>query len=58
MPVTPHPLASIVDELEELNVYCRRYHHGENRNAATEPVDDAELKGYVGRTLRLVGCLM
>ena len=53
-----HPLSSIVDDLDELNIYCRRYHHGENPNAATEPVDDAELQGYVRRTLKLVGCLM
>ncbi len=52
-----HPLAPIVDDLDELNVYCRRYHHGDNPNAATEPVDDAELQGYVRRTLKLVGCL-
>ena len=53
-----HPLFAIVDDLDELNVYCRRYHHGENPNAATEPVDDAELQGYVKRTLKLVGCLL
>ena len=52
-----HPFSAIVDDLEELNIYCRRYHHGENPNAATEPVDDAELQGYVKRTLKLVGCL-
>jgi wobble nucleotide-excising tRNase len=52
-----HPLAPIVDDFDELNVYCRRYHHGDNPNAATEPLDDAELKGYVARTLKLVGCL-
>jgi len=52
-----HPLAPIADDLDEINVYCRRYHHGENLNAATEQVDDNELRGYVGRTLRLVGCL-
>lgn len=52
-----HTLAPIVEDLDELNVYGRRYHHGENPNAATERLDDAELKGYVGRTLRLVGCI-
>lgn len=52
-----HALATIVDDFDELNVYCRRYHHGDNPNAATEPLDDAELQGYVGKTLRLVGCL-
>jgi wobble nucleotide-excising tRNase len=52
-----HPLRPIVDDLDELNIYCRRYHHGENPNAATEQLDNAELKGYVGRTLKIVGCL-
>ncbi len=28
-----HPLSPIVDHLDELNMYCRRYHHGENPNA-------------------------
>jgi wobble nucleotide-excising tRNase len=51
-----HPLAAIADDLDEVNMFCRRYHHAENRGAATEPIDDAELRGYVGRTLTLVGC--
>ncbi len=53
----PHPLHAIFDDLDELNMYCRRYHHGENQNAATEVVDDTELQGYIKRTLKLVGCL-
>jgi hypothetical protein len=53
-----HPLHPIVGDLDELNMYCRRYHHGENPNAATEPIDDAELQGYVKRTMKLVGCLL
>lgn len=55
---TAHQLHPIVDDLDELNMYCRRYHHSENANAATEPIDDAELQGYVRRTLGLVGCLL
>jgi hypothetical protein len=55
---TTHPLYPIVDEFDELNMYCRRYHHGENQNAATEQIDDAELQGYIKRTLKLVGCLL
>jgi wobble nucleotide-excising tRNase len=55
---TAHPLHLIVEDLDELNMYCRRYHHSENEHAATEPIDDAELQGYVRRTLRLVGCLL
>jgi wobble nucleotide-excising tRNase len=54
---TAHPLHPIVDDLDELNMYCRRYHHAEP-GAATEPIDDVELQGYVRRTLRLVGCLL
>ena len=53
-----HSLFAIVEDLEELNVYTRRYHHGESpSSAATEPVDDGELQGYVKKTLRIVGCL-
>jgi wobble nucleotide-excising tRNase len=55
---TTHPLFPIVEDLDELNMYCRRYHHGENPSAATEPMDDTELQGYVRRTLKLVGCLL
>jgi wobble nucleotide-excising tRNase len=53
-----HPLAPIVEDLDELNVYCRRYHHAENPHAATEPIDETELTAYVGRALKLVGCLL
>jgi wobble nucleotide-excising tRNase len=53
-----HPLYPIVEDLDELNVYCRRYHHGENPSAATEPVDDAELQSYVKRTLSIIGYLV
>lgn len=52
-----HPLLAIADDLDDINAYCRRYHHGENNNAANEPIDDNELNGYVKRTLKLVGCL-
>ncbi len=52
-----HPLFPIVDDLDDANVYCRRYHHGENPNAALEPIDDGELLGFVRRTLTLTGAL-
>ena len=54
---TAHPLQAIADDLDEVNMYCRRYHHAENPDAATESIDDAELQEYVRRTLRVVGCL-
>jgi len=44
-----HPFCPIVDDFDELNLYCRRYHHAENPNAATEVIDDAELQTYVKR---------
>src|SRR6185369_15524 len=27
-----HPLRPIADDLDEVNMYCRRYHHAENPN--------------------------
>lgn len=42
-------------ELEAINGYSKKYHHQQNANADTEPINDDELHGYVKRTLRLVG---
>ncbi len=53
-----HPLHAIVDDLDELNIYCRRYHHGDNPNVVTEVIDDTELQGHVRHALKLVGCLL
>ena len=50
-----HQLYPLCDGLEDLNVYTSRYHHGENPQAATEPIGDGELHGYVGRTLEMTG---
>lgn len=44
-----------LDELEAINDYSKKYHHQQNANAGTEPINDDELHGYVRRTLRLVG---
>jgi wobble nucleotide-excising tRNase len=51
-----HALHPIADDLDELNQFGRRYHHAENPNAASEPIDDNELQGYVKRTLKIAGC--
>jgi wobble nucleotide-excising tRNase len=50
-----HQLFQLVDDLEGLNEYTKRYHHGENINAATEPISDAELQGKVALTLQITG---
>ena len=48
-----HPLHSVLDLLNELNDYARRYHHASNPNAGIEELNEAELRGYVNRVLRL-----
>ena len=50
-----HQLHQLCDGLNDLNIYTRRYHHGENQHAATEPITDGELQGYVKRTLEMTG---
>lgn len=50
-----HPAAALVDELEPINEYTRVHHHGENpRDQAADMIDEAELTGFVRRTLRIV----
>ena len=50
-----HQLYPLCNGLDDLNIYTRRYHHGENQQAATEPITDGELHGYVKRTLEMTG---
>jgi wobble nucleotide-excising tRNase len=50
-----HQLYPLCDGLDEINEYTNRYHHGLNPNAATEPISDTELQGYVRRTLEMTG---
>jgi wobble nucleotide-excising tRNase len=49
----PHHLFPACDKLDELNLYTCRCHHGENPHYATELIDNAELQGYVGKTLSI-----
>jgi len=42
-------------ELDAINSYSRKYHHQQNANADSEPINNDELHGFVKRTLRLVG---
>ena len=50
-----HDLAGVVDDMEAINVYTRRYHHGESPQPATEVINDTELQGFVGKTLSITG---
>ena len=51
-----HPLAAVCDDLEIINEYTRRYHHGDNSNAASEPLNDSELQGMIAASLSIIGC--
>jgi len=45
----------ILDELDGINDYSKKYHHGTNHNADIEIIDDSELQAYVRRTLNILG---
>ncbi len=49
-----HPLAQILDDLEILNDYTTPYAHGQP-DAATAPIDDSELHGFIKKTLTITG---
>jgi len=51
-----HPLslmAGCLEDLEDINEYSSRYHHGQEQNTYYEPIDTTELQSYVKRTLQL-----
>jgi len=50
-----HHAKAILDELDAINGYSKKYHHDQNANADSEPIANDELHSYVKRTLRLVG---
>jgi wobble nucleotide-excising tRNase len=45
----------ILDELQAIKNFAKRYHHAQNPNADSEPLDEGELENFVRRTLKLVG---
>ena len=47
-------LQESLSELTDINDYSKKYHHRFNANNETEPVTDAELRGYCDRTLKLI----
>ena len=55
-PASPADAAKgILEEIEAVNDFSKRYHHNTNTTADTEPIDDGELESYVTRTLQIVG---
>jgi hypothetical protein len=47
-------LQSSLAELTDINDYSKKYHHRFNTNSDSEPVNDAELRNYCDRTLKLI----
>jgi energy-coupling factor transporter ATP-binding protein EcfA2 len=45
------------DRIDDLNTFTRKYMHGEGRNPDAEHLSEAELRGYVKKTLELTGNL-
>jgi wobble nucleotide-excising tRNase len=50
-----HQLYPLLDDLDVLNEYTRRYHHGENPYAGQEPFSETEFQGFVKKTLIITG---
>jgi wobble nucleotide-excising tRNase len=46
---------ALLEELEDINDYSKKYHHKQNPGADSEPVNNGELTGFVRRALRVVG---
>jgi len=53
----PESLVDSLADLTDINTYTRRYMHGENPNAASEPVSRRELQGFVLKLLEIVGAM-
>ena len=53
----PVSLVASLDDLTDINTYTRRYMHGENPNAVTEPVSRSELHGFVDKLLEIAGAM-
>ena len=53
-----HPAHALYGELNQINEYTSKYHHGEDMtNVTSDQIDQGELAGYVKRTLRVVNAL-
>ena len=53
----PPPLYDAYQDIDDINIYTRRYMHGEGRNPDAEPISTTELGGFVGKVLELTGAL-
>ena len=49
------PPQALLEDLEDINDYSKKYHHETNPSADSEPINDGELRSFVRRTLDVVG---
>lgn len=47
-------LKPLLSELDEINEYSKNYHHSQNPSAGQYPINEPELKAFVGRTLKVI----
>ena len=53
-----HPAQALYDELDQINDYTKKYHHGEDlTNITPDQIDPIELTGNTKLTLRIVNAL-
>src|SRR5262249_780245 len=45
---------AVLQELQDINGFAKRYHHAENPGADSEPITDGELQSYVKRTIAVI----
>jgi len=50
-----HPLTQVADDMDLINIYTRRYHHGEGPQPAMEIISETELQGFVRDALSITG---
>jgi wobble nucleotide-excising tRNase len=53
----PPLLLNAYDEIDDINIYTRKYMHGEGKNPDTEPISKSELAGFVHKVLVIAGAL-
>ncbi|GAI26296.1 unnamed protein product, partial [marine sediment metagenome] len=46
-----------LQELSDINEYSKQFHHDQNPDADSHPINDIELKTYVERTLNVISCV-
>ena len=49
------PPQTLLEDLEDINDYSKKYHHETNPSADREQINDGELRSFVRRTLEVVG---